>query len=1424
MAYDLKNTKQYLPANSIISGNPEGDDMVRPFIFTDWVDRLGNVVGSQESLKEEYNKYVRLWKEQKELKRDFQLETKSRYIDLLKNITLNYTTDEEKRFLTNVDYSKPRHLEAAIVFYSKKLKDISLYMSKERENIKYSTGRKTNSGTKKSLKSLVHTEIDNIIDRLQLSEKKLIDNKELGKKVVKIVDLFATQNEVNKEYEIDFDPEIFNDLSTAIENILTNCAPLLELSEGLLLSVTEQVDRDEETIEQLDYSWFYNYIKDLNNLNLFVESDYVRSILGGDQYIVNSETAKELTSAITPWRDLTNRGKPVINRLQPIQFESIYTTGLMGVPKNLGTLTYYSYAPMVNQLPAISGSSQDITKFGSNIIETAGDVKITYHEDITWLKADSSNDGLFGDIVDSSNMPRFFSYRSDIENQYITQLGVSRPTDPMGFFTGPGNLTWANEDVFKRDIENVYPINERQETLLVGHETTTKWFTDIFGNEYALYKEISLPRDPEIYAAGESIDDFVTDSLCQIIDGGDTLKPRPLLWTKGVEYKIIEGGRRGGIDPKIEQRLNMTDFEDLRRVTTLLNSEGTPVQALEPYNTYYLAPNPRHTELVITKISFHGFLYEEEQPVYDRQAYCGLFTDETCGRIDASGRECVIRDNYAFGTFSDLLSTYDIHARAVNEKGTITVTTVDTGLDKSQWSIVINVSQPEENLTFTDGTFVLNFTQNSVPGREITRLLNTSDLIYADGGDTYTPATSAESSFVFPTLSAGWSSPVKIINPVPGVTDVTLTGDGIRTIKQLAEASGLVAWTWWPEDVDQIMRSGESIRITGGTNEILAVDTVTETTVMYFSGGQDDYYTSASQQLTSQTDAFEEYINTDFDGGELLSFGGNSPLSSVVVFESEDIDGSRFGDDLCDPGDAEYVTNESRVSKYFDYRDNVSRTKYSQIPENTLDHELTLYEAKSLSKGKVVFRSSDSYIVDNILNVLSESLVRIGSPSYRKYDREILRDQLENGEIRDMEVYHDVIAITTKTHFYAEKMIYNGETRQMIRSSHPSLIIKTTTDDNVLETCFQNYHNTNANVLVCGHTRRVSINEIDYPQPIIYLVDLNNMTTKSLVVDESELTLTDSMSGFHFVSVDIPVVTYNDFVDLYTVSYSCKLKNDNGDISYGVCVLDIEDRSNGLRVITNNIYHTDPTMFIDNGLQEWESKINKQTLSFPKNIPVPTSTDLTYEIDMKNVFGKVFDQYTLDLTIDTRTLPVDNRGSKINRIIFNPGDGSKLVYRNRELQTGLEPINFDISELPDQSDFADPRINQIRHVYNFRNSDITTYTPTIEIVYANFKKLTITILLETTPYTVQTAFDDIKLIDTKTYTDKLGKFRQLLTLETQNPKSVTDVIILKDIYTSSTVIGYVDGKRYAGPSHTMSDGSLMTGDIHTPFSRAIIPI
>lgn len=101
-----------------------------------------------ETLQEYYNFYVKEWNT---------ANTKSdvddnaliveKYRDFIKEISVNYTTPEEKKFLSLIDFNDVLDLDIAIGFYGRKLKELSEFYNEKRQNIKFNLTRNKLRGT-----------------------------------------------------------------------------------------------------------------------------------------------------------------------------------------------------------------------------------------------------------------------------------------------------------------------------------------------------------------------------------------------------------------------------------------------------------------------------------------------------------------------------------------------------------------------------------------------------------------------------------------------------------------------------------------------------------------------------------------------------------------------------------------------------------------------------------------------------------------------------------------------------------------------------------------------------------------------------------------------------------------------------------------------------------------------------------------------------------------------------------------------------------------------------------------------------------------------------------------------------------------------------------------------------------------------------
>jgi len=155
--------------------------------------KLINVSFEPDSLQEYYNTYLNSWN----IKNNSQDNDNSgiiteRYRDFLREISIKYTTLEEKDFLSKINFDDPYDLDVVMSFYGDKIKELISYYNSKRDNIKFSIVRNkligTNFGTEKTLTELTLSYLksiddgkmlfnyDNIAQNLTIKIDELYDN------------------------------------------------------------------------------------------------------------------------------------------------------------------------------------------------------------------------------------------------------------------------------------------------------------------------------------------------------------------------------------------------------------------------------------------------------------------------------------------------------------------------------------------------------------------------------------------------------------------------------------------------------------------------------------------------------------------------------------------------------------------------------------------------------------------------------------------------------------------------------------------------------------------------------------------------------------------------------------------------------------------------------------------------------------------------------------------------------------------------------------------------------------------------------------------------------------------------------------------------------------------------------------------------
>lgn len=133
-------------------------DNTKPFSFLDFI-----INTKADYTPEEYNRfylfYLKEWSAVKNDGQPKEEEAIASYTEFLKEITLTYSTQQEARFLSTLDFNDPVDLDIAIPFYTEKIRQIILFYKNKRDDSKYIVERNKVRGTEASIERSIFEKI-----------------------------------------------------------------------------------------------------------------------------------------------------------------------------------------------------------------------------------------------------------------------------------------------------------------------------------------------------------------------------------------------------------------------------------------------------------------------------------------------------------------------------------------------------------------------------------------------------------------------------------------------------------------------------------------------------------------------------------------------------------------------------------------------------------------------------------------------------------------------------------------------------------------------------------------------------------------------------------------------------------------------------------------------------------------------------------------------------------------------------------------------------------------------------------------------------------------------------------------------------------------------------------------------------------------
>jgi len=503
-------------------------DRLEPLSFTVWLKHNTELFTTTSNYLARYQSYLNNWYEAKGLTREQATsEIQLYYTNLINDIVINYTTTDEKRYLKNIDTTNSRDLAIAVPFFAKKIKDICLYYSNLRDEIQ-STAisynlKGSNTGIENLLyvsltKSLQAQDLVDIFTSLNLSLSSIRNNM-----VISVEDLYDTsteyydlsptlpasaynvygdlRSETFSLNQVDIDPYLFIDGDQSIlKSILSYPFYLIELDKNF--SIDPLVSADQ--LNLLKDSDFITTVNDntVENLNLNNEAQEIRKYIGTDFYYIVTDTTTAYTSgqlfaADSEFANALNKRYPSIAAVPSQEFlKTGREIGLFFKPDKIGLLNFtnFKFTPRVdvsNLQPDTVYYFPDPAKYGNVSGNTKLDFQtpLSFFEENYFNKIDFSNQYRAGDVATDSYFQTFRAYQSREQTLNHTNIGVSRYVDSQNFFTGSVNTIWSNPDVYPLVSVSQYPIDSRSQSLLPVNKTLFKNRSDIYGNNYGLYKE-----------------------------------------------------------------------------------------------------------------------------------------------------------------------------------------------------------------------------------------------------------------------------------------------------------------------------------------------------------------------------------------------------------------------------------------------------------------------------------------------------------------------------------------------------------------------------------------------------------------------------------------------------------------------------------------------------------------------------------------------------------------------------------------------------------------------------------------------------------------------------------------------------------------------------------------------------------------------
>jgi hypothetical protein len=452
-------------------------DTGAPFTFVDFLKYTGNTY-TPSVYDKFYQEYLKRWySTQNDAAVDEVNFIARQYVDLLKQLTLTYSTKDEQRFLSNIDFDDPEDLEIVIPFYTRKLKEVVSFYKDQRDKLKFAIEKNKRKTTNFSVELAIK---ENIIDflfdndtfrTLNQPYSAIATNVEI--EVEELVDTFGaylnvspTPSSYGGEDRQQYITANRNDIES-INNYLTDKlfknTFLKEL--GVIFTVNVNLEYDPVCSPNNPIGKFIEE-KTRNGVTPSIKQALQTSLLekyiGVDYYFVQRTTdnlilSGKLLTSQNPSGNLLNVKNASVAAIPSDQLVSLKKVGLFFNEDRLGVLRF--------------DSSRSYYDINTDLIQ-AGQ---------TIVYPDPS---IYGDVFYQNKTPLVFYVDNTVNAKNLTTSYASG--DPLVTYRDqPFYAYYSKQQTYSETPDT----NQDDFKQLYNQGYTQGWKEDIYGNEYGLFKD-----------------------------------------------------------------------------------------------------------------------------------------------------------------------------------------------------------------------------------------------------------------------------------------------------------------------------------------------------------------------------------------------------------------------------------------------------------------------------------------------------------------------------------------------------------------------------------------------------------------------------------------------------------------------------------------------------------------------------------------------------------------------------------------------------------------------------------------------------------------------------------------------------------------------------------------------------------------------